>query len=192
MDLSELDALPAHLGRLARAYPAIDAVVCNAGQGRFGELEQFSYAQIRAALDLNFTSHAYLARAFLPGLKRAGRGDLVFIGSEAGQRGAPKGSLYCAAKFALRGFAQALREESARAGVRVCIVNPGMARTPFYDQLGFEPGTDPDNHILPEDVAGAVATVLAARPGTVFDEISLSPLKRVVVFGNKKDRKGDR
>ena len=55
-----------------------------------------------------------------------------------------------------------------------------MVRTRFYDQLDFEPGADPANVIEPQDVADAVAGVLNARAGTVFDEINLSPLKRVV------------
>ena len=50
----------------------------------------------------------------------------------------------------------------------------------------FAPGDDPDNYILPEDVARTAAVVLAARPGTVFDEINLSPQKRVIEFGEKK------
>jgi short-subunit dehydrogenase len=166
----------------------LNASVCNAGQGRFGALEEFSYARIRGLMDLNFTSHAFLVRAFLPLLKKAGRGDLVFIGSEAALQGTQKGSLYCASKFALRGFAQALRQECPRAGLRVSIVNPGMVRTPFFDELDFAPGPDPANFVLPEDVAQAVSMILAARPGTVFDEINLSPQKRVIEFGGKKQK----
>ena len=190
LDLSDLEALPGHLRQLMTAHPQIDAIVCSAGQGRFGELEQFSYAQIRALMDLNFTSHAFVARTFLPLLKKAGHGDLVFIGSEAALRGTRKGAVYCASKFAVRGFAQALREESARAGVRVSIVNPGMVRTPFFDELDFEPGDNPANYILPEDVARAVSMILSARPGTVFDEIDLSPLKPVIEF-NPQKKKGE-
>jgi len=188
LDLSDLEALPGHLRNLVATHPGIDALICAAGQGHFGDLEQFSYAQIRAALDLNFTSHAFVVRAMLPALKKTGRGDVIFIGSEAALRGTQKGSLYCASKFALRGFAQALREENARAGVRISIVNPGMVRTPFFEELDFAPGDDPANHILPADVAVAVAMILDARAGTVFDEINLSPQKRVIEFNKEKGK----
>jgi short-subunit dehydrogenase len=188
LDLSDLETLPGHLRDLTATHPQVDALICNAGQGRFGALEEFSYARIRGLMDLNFTSHAFLVRAFLPLLKKAGRGDLVFIGSEAALQGTQKGSLYCASKFALRGFAQALRQECPRAGLRVSIVNPGMVRTPFFDELDFAPGPDPANFVLPEDVAQAVSMILAARPGTVFDEINLSPQKRVIEFGGKKQK----
>lgn len=186
IDLSDLDPLPDRLRDLAKAHPKVDALICSAGAGRFGDLEQFSCAQIRHLIDLNFTSHAFLVRAFLPQMKRAAGGSLLFIGSEAALKGSQKGAVYCATKFALRGFAQALREECARSSIRVTIVNPGMVKTPFYDALDFAPGDDPDNYILPEDIARTAAVVLAARPGTVFDEINLSPQKRVIEFRRKK------
>ena len=151
-------------------------------------LEQFSYEQIRALIDLNFTSHVFVARAFLPVLKKVGRGHLVFMGSEAALAGTAQGSLYCAAKFALRGLTQALRAECARAGIRVTLVNPGMVQSPFFDALDFRPGPAPDNYILPEDVAEVVVQALTVRNGTVLDEINLSPQKKVIEFGalNKK------
>ena len=188
-DLADLDALPQCLERVAAAHPAIDALVCNAGQGHFGHLEQFSYAQIRTALDLNFTSHALTARVFLPRLKQLGRGDIVFTGSEAALQGARQGGLYCAAKFALRGLAQALRAECAAAGVRVTLVNPGLVRTPFFDPLDFAPGPADDHAIAPQDVAQAVRLALETRPGTVIDEINLSPQKHVLTKKAKGPRR---
>ena len=186
IDLADLDRLPDQLQNLVATYPALDALVLNAGVGRFGTLEQFSYEQIRSQIDLNFTSHVFVARAFLPSLKKAGRGHLVFMGSEAALTGTAQGSLYCATKFALRGLAQALRAECARAGVRVTLVNPGMVQSPFFDELDFRPGPDPDNYILPEDVAEVIVQALTARDGTVLDEINLSPQKKVIEFGTQK------
>ena len=188
IDLTDLDQLPAHLQNLVAAYPALDALVLNAGAGRFGTLEQFSYDQIRALIDLNLTSHVFIARAFLPTLKKAGRGHLVFMGSEAALTGTAQGSLYCAAKFALRGLAQALRAECARAGVRVTLVNPGMVQSPFFAELDFRPGPEPDNYILPEDIAEVIVQALTARDGTVLDEINLSPQKKVIEFGTRKKK----
>ena len=116
----------------------------------------------------------------MPVIKTNGGGDVVLMGSEAALSGGRYGAVYSATKFAVRGFAQALRHECAAANVRVTIVNPGMVRTQFFDSLEFEPGPDPDNYIEPEDVARAVSGALLAPRGTVVDEINLSPLKRVV------------
>lgn len=181
LDLGDLDTLPAGLEALVAAHPDVDAVVLCAGRGRFGHLEESSYAQIRALVDLNFTSQVYVARAFVPAMKRRGFGDVVLLGSEAAVAGRRQGTLYCASKFALRGFAQALREECAKSGVRVTLVNPGMVATPFFDRLGFAPGEAPENALEASEVAAVVGFVLAQRPGVVVDEIDLSPLKRVIV-----------
>ncbi|MGZ5049578.1 MAG: SDR family oxidoreductase [Methylobacter sp.] len=182
LDLSHLNELPQKLRELEQAYPDIDAVVLCAGRGQFGSIEEFSYAQIEDLMALNFTSQAFLVRALLPGLKRKQRGDLVFIGSEAALKGSRKGSIYCASKFAVRGLTQALREECGKSNVRVCLINPGMVKTEFFEQLSFEPGDDASNFIAPEDVAVAVSYVLDARAQIVIDEINLSPLNKVVKF----------
>ena len=109
----------------------------------------------------------------------------MIIGSEAALRGGRRGSLYCAAKFALRGFAQSMREETAASGIRVVLVNPGMVRTGFHENLDFRPGQEPEQHLLPSDVAAAVSLALDARVGAVIDEIDLSPQKRVIDFGRR-------
>ena len=105
--------------------------------------------------------------------------DIVFTGSEAALEGARQGSIYCASKFAVRGFVQAIREECAKTRVRVSIVNPGAVRTPFFDDLHFEPGSASENAIEADDVAEVLLTILNARPGTVIDEINLSPQTHV-------------
>ncbi|MGB5606061.1 MAG: SDR family oxidoreductase [Gammaproteobacteria bacterium] len=182
LDLSALDALPARLDELLAEHERIDGVVCCAGSGRFGSLEEFSYAQIRTMIELNLTSQIYLVRALLPGMKRQQSGDIVLLGSEAARAGGKRGAVYAAAKFGLRGFAQSIRQECAASGVRVCIINPGMVKTEFFNGLDFRPGREADNYILPEDVAQTVLGILQARAGTVFDEINLSPQKKVVRF----------
>ncbi|MEW7981043.1 MAG: SDR family oxidoreductase [Candidatus Sedimenticola endophacoides] len=187
LDLGRLDALPEALKALRRTHPGIGSVICNAGVGRFGSLEEFSARQIRELIDINLTSQVLLAREFLPHLKRHGENaNLIFMGSEAALAGGARGAVYAATKFALRGLAQSLREECAASPVRIGIVNPGMVRSSFFDHLGFAPGDAPDNHLQPTDVAEAVWLMMSARPGAVIDEIYLSPRKKVIHFGERK------
>ncbi len=180
MDLGDIKKLPEQLTALAKQHPGIDAIINCAGQGRFGSLEEFSYKQIYKLMDLNFTSHAFICRAFVPQLKKLEHSNIIFIGSEAALEGTQKGSVYCASKFALRGFAQALRQECSGNGVHVSIINPGMVKTEFFNELNFEPGADNNNYIEAENVAAAIKMILESRSGTVLDEINLSPLKKVV------------
>lgn len=174
LDLGDLDAAADTLDGLAREHADLTAVVSNAGSGRIAELEQLSAGQLRRDIDVNLTSHLLVARAFLPGLKRRGGGDLLITGSASGRRGARKGSVYCAAKFGLRGMAQALRDECARAGVRVTLVSPGPVRTPFFDALDYAPQEGAEHALAPEDVARVMLFVLESPRTVVFDEIDLS------------------
>jgi 3-hydroxy acid dehydrogenase / malonic semialdehyde reductase len=180
IDLSQLQELPQRMRELESLFPALDAVVFSAGAGQFGSLEEFSYQQIQALMTINFTSPVFLTRALLPFLKRKTRSDLIYIGSEAALKGSRKGTIYCASKFALRGFTQALREECSADQVRICLINPGMVKTPFFDRLTFAPGDDESNFLLPEDVAETVSYVIKSRDKTVIDEINLNPASKVV------------
>lgn len=181
LDLSQLDQLPSRLSKvLGNISEPIRGLVNNAGIGKMGFLEQLSIADMRLVMDTNFMSHAIITKTFLPLLKQQkSLIDIVFIGSEAALVGARQGSIYCASKFAVRGFAQSLREECKRSQVRVSILNPGAVRTPFFDELHFEPGAAIDNAVEPEDVAEFLLSILNSRPGTVIDEINMSPQTNV-------------
>lgn len=158
----------------------ITTLICNAGMGLFGNLEELSHAQIDALMTVNTLSHIHLVRRLIPSLKKQERADIIFIGSEAARIGKRKGTVYCASKWALRGFAYALRDECSSSSVNVSIINPGMVRTPFFDTLSFEPGDAFSHAIEPNDIVEAVRAILSMRPGTVVDEITLSPKQHVV------------
>jgi NADP-dependent 3-hydroxy acid dehydrogenase YdfG len=181
IDYSDLDNLPGELERVVNSINnPIRGLVNNAGIGRMAFLEQLSVKDMRLVMETNFLSHAITTKVFLPMLKRQQQlVDIVFTGSEAALEGARQGSIYCASKFAVRGFVQAIREECAKTRVRVSIVNPGAVRTPFFDDLHFEPGSASENAIEADDVAEVLLTILNARPGTVIDEINLSPQTHV-------------
>jgi len=172
------------LKALVKNTQKIDGCICAAGMGRFGGIEQFSFSQMQSMMHINFTAHALLVRYLLPRLKSHKHGDVIFIGSEAALDGGKNGAMYCASKFALRGLALSLREECSKSGVRISLINPGMVKTPFFENLSFSPGDDEKNHLEAEDVANAAQLILTSRPGTVFDEINLSPLKKVINFNN--------
>ncbi|MEW8028956.1 MAG: SDR family oxidoreductase [Candidatus Thiodiazotropha sp.] len=184
VDLASLTTLPRHLEEITGDHPDMDGAILNAGTGCFGNMEEFSYRQISDLVTINLLQHLYVARALVPLLKKSGHGDLIVIGSEAALTGGRKGAVYSACKFALRGFTQSLRTECSSRGIRVCLINPGMVDTGFYDNLNFKPGELAENALRAEDIADAVVLVLDSHPGTVFDEINLNPLKKVIQFKN--------
>jgi len=182
LDLACLSTIPPFAKQLLNRFPLLDAVVFAAGYGQFGCLEQFSYAQIDRLMTVNFTGQAYLTRALLPALKKQPHVNLIYIGSEAALNGSRNGSIYCASKFALRGFTQALRDECGKTGVRVSLLNPGMVDTGFFETLTFSPGGRPQHALRADDVADAVAYILKAGPYCAVDEVNLSPLSKVIEF----------
>ena len=193
IDVSDLKTLPGNLNEIIAENPCLNGLVSNAGYGIFGGLESFSAEQISSFIGANLTSHIVITRSVLPYFKLKDQSDIIFIGSEAAHKGGKKGSLYCAAKFGLRGFSQTIRDECADKNVRVSLINPGMVRTSFFEDLNFGPGDDPANAIEADDIALAAMSILSSRPGTVIDEINMTPLKKVIKFGIKNNpvkRKG--
>jgi len=181
-DISAHHKLEMLLKQILKKHPQINCFISNAGFGDFGPLENFSTLQIKNFIATNLTSHIVMTKLLLPHFKRIKIGDIIFIGSEAGLLGAKNGSLYCTAKFGLRGFSEALSKDVANKNIRVSIINPGMIRTNFFENLNFEPGNDEENAINIKDVSSTVAYILDLSRNTIVDEINLSPLKKAIKF----------
>lgn len=183
-DLGDLPQLETQLKKLLEARE-IGGFVHAAGQGHFGSLEQFSVAQMETALRVNLISAMVICRSLLPRQRRRRQGRLIFIGSESALTAGSKGALYSAAKFGLRGFCRSLREDCAGDGIQVSLINPGMVRSPFFDDLPFAPGAKPENAIAVTDVAQLVGQIMQSSPDIVIDEINLSPRVKSIDFGKK-------
>ena len=182
IDLNTSDNLEKKIKKIIEDNPEINGLVSNAGYGEFGPLENFSSKQISSFLSMNLTSHIIITKCLLPHFKKKQIGDIIFMGSEASLSGEKNGALYCSAKFGLRGFSQAISKDVSNSNIRVCIVNPGIVRTSFFDNLKFSPGEDVNNAICEEDISNSVLSILKLGRNTVVDEINLSPLKKAVKF----------
>lgn len=182
IDFSQLGSIEAKIKKLEKQYPALDAIIFSAGFGQFGAIEQFSNQQIEKLMAVNFTSQALITSILISGLKTKAQSNLIYIGSEAALHGSRKGTVYCASKFALRGFTQALRDECGTSSVRVSLINPGMVKTSFFDKLTFQPGEDERHALLPEDIAETVNYILNSNKHSVIDEINLNPANKVIKF----------
>ena len=181
-DVSVHEKLEILMKQILKNHPQINCLISNAGYGNFGPLENFSTLQINNFLATNLTSHLIITKLLLPHFKRNKMGDIIFIGSESGLLGAKNGSLYCTAKFGLRGFTESLSKDVSKKNIRVCIINPGMVRTDFFENLNFEPGNNEENAISIKDISSTVAYILGLSRNTIVDEINLSPSNNVINF----------
>ncbi|MCO5992386.1 SDR family NAD(P)-dependent oxidoreductase [Actinoallomurus rhizosphaericola] len=114
-------------------FGAIDVLVNNAGRGLLGALEEITDAEARSLFDLNVFGLINVTRAVLPGMRAAGHGKIVNIGSRSGFEGEPGVSMYSASKFAVAGISEALSAELEPFGVQCMVVEPGVFRTDFLD-----------------------------------------------------------
>ena len=181
-DLSDFEQTGKQIKQLLKSGPSIYGAVFCAGSGYFGKLEQLNFKKIEAVMTLNLLSPMFLSKLLIPYFKGQGKGRLIFLGSEAALQGSKNGTAYCASKFGLRGFVQALSAESRQAGINISLINPGMVDTPFYDNLHFKPGEDESNRIPVQAIADCVYSLLEADSNAVIEEINLSPRNRVVAF----------
>lgn len=180
IDFSKIELLEKQFKQIQIEHSDIDAIICSVGYGEFKELEQFSVDRMMNMLNVNFLSQAILIKTFLASLKTKKSGQIILIGSESALEGQKKGSMYCASKFALRGFSQSLRKECSTANITVTLINPGFVDTPFFDDLNFRPATGESHTILPEQIANMVSLIVAENSNCVYEEINLQPLKKVL------------
>ncbi|MBB5918835.1 NAD(P)-dependent dehydrogenase (short-subunit alcohol dehydrogenase family) [Nocardia transvalensis] len=123
-------------------FGRLDVLVNNAGRGVIGAVEEVGDAQLRDLMDLHLFGPAALVRAALPVLRRQGAGTIVQMSSQGGRVSFPGVSAYCASKFALEGWSEALAAEVEPFGVRVLLVEPSRFRTEFNAELEFADTVD--------------------------------------------------
>lgn len=113
----------------ATRFGGLNCLINAAGVNRFGLLEQHDDDAIAKIIGLNVTSTLQLTRRLLPELLQQEQALIVNLGSTFGSIGYPGFTAYCASKFALRGFSEALRRELADTRVNVLYIAPRAART---------------------------------------------------------------
>jgi short-subunit dehydrogenase len=116
-------------------FGALDILICNAGFGYYGTVEDTPPEVMRRMMDVNFIGTYHGARAALPIFRRQGRGHLIFISSIVGRRGIPLMSGYSATKAAQAGFAESLRSEFSSTDIRVSAVYPVSTETEFRSAM---------------------------------------------------------
>jgi NAD(P)-dependent dehydrogenase (short-subunit alcohol dehydrogenase family) len=118
---------------LSQTDNTLDAVVHNAGVAAAGALEDVPESELRRVMETNFFGVLGLTRALLPTLRAQGRGRLVIVSSEAAFMGRPTISIYCASKWALEGWAEAIAYELEPFGIDVILIEPGPYRSEIWD-----------------------------------------------------------
>ena len=157
------------------AHGHIDVLINNAGLGYFAYCEDLSLEQWHQLFDTNVSGVFYGCKLALPSMKKQGSGHIINISSIAGLEGYQQVSAYCATKFAVRGFSDALYKEVRDFGVKVTCVYPGSVKTDFFRHS--ENIKAHDNMLMPEDVASQILFTLQTPDNFHNVNLEIRPLK---------------
>lgn len=129
LDVTDPNAATLAVQHALEQFGRLDVLVNNAGYAEIAPFEQMPEAAFKAVVDTNFYGVVSLTRAAIPVMREQRSGLIVNISSSSGRVGHPGSAAYCAAKFAVGGFSEAVGKEVAPFGVRIVAVEPGSMRT---------------------------------------------------------------
>lgn len=140
LDVNDTASIRATIDAGIAHFGGIDVLLNNAGFGQYGIFESTPPEKIREQFDVNVFGVMEVTRAILPHFRARQRGTVINVSSGAGIFTLPMISLYCASKFALEGFSEALSYELASQGIAVKLVIPhgGVSSTRFSERSGEE------------------------------------------------------
>lgn len=173
-DLSDPTSIASALSPFAATFDDLDGLVHSAGVVRGGTLGETTADDFSAQFDVNVTAAAEITRLFLPAL-RAARGTVVFINSTSGLAASSPTAAYAASKFALRAYADALRQDEP--DLRVSSIFPSRTGTDMQRELRTIEGAEyhADDYLRPETVAAVAVSALTLPDDGVITDVTLRP-----------------
>lgn len=175
LDVRDTEALTALPEAVLALHGRVTLLVNNAGVALMGTFDQVSMDDFAWVMDINFWAPVRLTRAFLYALHREETAHIVNISSIFGIIGVPGNVPYCASKFAVRGFSEALRHELVGSPITLTVVHPGGIKTAIADSARLSQGIDP------AEARAATAEfnkLLKTSPQDAAEQIVQSVLKR--------------
>jgi len=138
VDVSEPAQINAFAAAAIAAHPTLNILINNAGVALLGQFNEIDQAQFEWLMNINFWGVVHGTRAFLPQLSSRPAAHIVNISSIFGIIAPPGQTAYCASKFAVRGFSEALRHELklALSPVKLSVVHPGGIATNIARNMG--------------------------------------------------------
>ncbi len=168
VDVTDREALLRCSSEVQGRFGRVDLVFCVAGVIHTGSVLSSDFADIDRVIGTNVVGTVNTAKAFLPHVIASGGGHVVLLSSGFGLIAAPHYSAYSASKFAIRGFAESLRQEMLLDGhpVSVTCVFPGGVRTPIVRHGSF--AADEDAEAVTAAFEGRIARTDAAKAASVI------------------------
>src|SRR6516162_427221 len=176
-DVRRAEDMDRFVAAAVERFGRLDVMICNAGFGIAGAIDDIAPEQMRNLIDVNYMGTFFAARAALRVFRQQGSegspgaGHIVIVSSIGGKRGVPYMAAYAATKFAQVGMAECLRSEVAGTDIHVSVVYPISTDTEFFDVMSRETGTivtrrGPRQHV--SVVADAITRAIAHPVAEVY------------------------
>jgi len=178
-ETSVLSAVEQVIGSSGR----VDVLLNNAGTDVPGAVKDLEVGDWDLVLNVNLRAPFLLAKAVFPHMQTQGRGSIINVSSVAGKRGWANAAAYCASKFGLTGFTQALHAEGKKHGIRAVVVYPGAMATNWGDwtpearEEDKQGSRSSSEALSPEDAASFLVWLAAAPQTMVLTEAVMMPLQ---------------
>lgn len=134
-DVRDASSVASAIDALLAGQDRLDAVICNAGEGMLGSIEEVPVEEARDLFETNYFGVVNVLQAVLPRLRAQGGGHVVIMASLSGRVPLPFQAHYAASKAALESLGMALRLETAPFGIKVSLVEPGDIRSNFNQAM---------------------------------------------------------
>jgi short-subunit dehydrogenase len=169
-DICDLDHQRAIIDATQRRLGGLDVLVNNAGVGGIGSFASATPHRLRHIMNVNFFAAADLIRLALPMLRASPDAAVVNMCSVLGHVAVPHKSEYCASKFALHGFSDALRAEFSKDAIEVLLVSPSTTASEFFVQAMRSEGNSAANRrpMTAEKVAARTIRAIERRQREVI------------------------
>ena len=173
MDVADEGAVDAGFGEIERTLGPVEVLVLNAGIFVIEPFEATSLASWQRTLDINLTGSFLCARRALPGMREAGWGRVVALGSSAGKTGGSKAmAAYAASKAGVMALAKSIASEYAAYGITANALAPALIETPMIANIGDLASRIPVGRLgQPQDVADLVAYLASDHAGYITGEV---------------------
>lgn len=135
MDVTNNQQMQDMLTRIMVDQGRIDALVNNAGYPVYGAVEDVTMQEAHKQFEVNLFGLARLTQMVMPHMRKQGTGRIINVSSMGGKMYTPLGAWYHASKYALEGWSDCLRLETAQHGIAVVIIEPGFIHTEFANRL---------------------------------------------------------
>ncbi len=182
-DLSDETAILGAVGQVVESFGRVDVLLNNAGTDAPGAVKDLEVSDWDLVLAVNLRAPFLLAKAVFPTMQAQGRGTIINVSSVAGKRGWANAAAYCASKFGLTGFTQALHAEGREHGIRAVVVYPGAMATNWGDwtpgarEEGEQGSRPPGEALSPEDAASFLMWLASSPQTMALTETVMMPLR---------------